>query len=286
MKDTWNPWHGCTKISEGCTNCYMYYLDAGRGKNGSDIYRVKSNFNLPLKKDKKGNYKIKSGEIIRVGMTSDFFLEEADPWRNEVWEIIKERNDVLFFILTKRPERIAKNLPSDWGNGYKNVWINVTAENQKRADERIPILLDLPSKYKGIVVAPLLEDIDIKKYLHSGKINSVIVGGENYGGARVCKYDWVENIFVQCVNTNTSFNFFETGTFFEKDGKRFIIPKEKQEFQALQSGLKFLGEPIYFTYQDEEAFISYDILEKFFSSEKVIKCYNCTDRKCSKCSSY
>lgn len=82
MKDIWNPWHGCIKISEGCENCYMYFLDKSRNLNGSDIYKVKTNFNLPLKKDRQGNYKIKSGEIIRVCMTSDFFLEEADNWRN------------------------------------------------------------------------------------------------------------------------------------------------------------------------------------------------------------
>lgn len=77
MHDIWNPWHGCVHISPGCANCYMYTLDQQRGKSGADIYRT-NNFNYPLQRDRYGNYKIKSGELIRVCMTSDFFLEEAE----------------------------------------------------------------------------------------------------------------------------------------------------------------------------------------------------------------
>ena len=73
MHDIWNPWHGCVKCSEGCKNCYMYYLDKVRGRDGSDIYRTKSGFTYPISKDRYGNYKVKSGEMLRVCMTSDFF---------------------------------------------------------------------------------------------------------------------------------------------------------------------------------------------------------------------
>jgi len=79
MHDIWNPWHGCKKCSEGCQNCYMYYLDGLRGQSGADIYRTKAGFRYPLSKDREGRYKVKSGEMIRVCMTSDFFLAEADP---------------------------------------------------------------------------------------------------------------------------------------------------------------------------------------------------------------
>ena len=73
MHDIWNPWHGCKKCSEGCQNCYMYFLDEQRGKNGADIYRTKSGFRYPLSKDRQGRYKVQSGEQLRVCMTSDFF---------------------------------------------------------------------------------------------------------------------------------------------------------------------------------------------------------------------
>ena len=88
LHDIWNPWHGCVKCSEGCQNCYMYFLDRMRDQNGAEIYKTKSGFSYPLQKDRAGHYKIQSGEQIRVCMTSDFFLEEADPWRVEAWGIM------------------------------------------------------------------------------------------------------------------------------------------------------------------------------------------------------
>lgn len=89
MHDIWNPWNGCMKCSEGCQNCYMYFLDRIRERSGADIYRTKAGFNYPLQKYRNGGYKIQSGELIRVCMTSDFFLEEADGWREEAWEIMR-----------------------------------------------------------------------------------------------------------------------------------------------------------------------------------------------------
>ena len=80
----------------------------------------------------------KSGELIRVCMTSDFFLPEADAWRAEAWNIMYARPDVKFFLLTKRPKRVYETLPPDFGDGWENIFFNVTCENQRRADERIP----------------------------------------------------------------------------------------------------------------------------------------------------
>ena len=170
MHDIWNPWHGCKKVSEGCQNCYMYFLDSQRNKDGSVIYRTQAGFNYPLSKDRNGRYKVQSGEMIRVCMTSDFFLEEADPWRPEAWEIMRQRPDVKFFLLTKRPQRAADHLPSDWGDGWENVMLNVSTENQRRADERIPILFSLPFKHKGIMCAPFIGRISIAPYLADGQI--------------------------------------------------------------------------------------------------------------------
>ena len=247
MHDIWNPWHGCIKKSEGCENCYMYFLDKIRGQDGSRIRKVDSNFEYPLKKDKYGRFKIKSGEMIRVCMTSDFFLEQADKWRSGAWSVMRRRPDVIFFLLTKRPERVLKCLPYDWGDGWENIFFNITAENQKRADERIPILLDLPFKHKGIMCAPLIGEISIKKYLKDQKIEQVICGGENYDGARVCKYDWVRKIYEECVEENVRFCFIETGTNFEKDGKIYKIKnKTEQSRQAYKSGLQFEGKELNF----------------------------------------
>lgn len=252
MHDIWNPWHGCKKISEGCKNCYMYALDDIRGGDGSKIYKVGNNFDYPLHKDRKGNYKIKSGEQIRICMTSDFFLEEADEWRKEAWEIIRQRPDVIFFILTKRPERVKENLPDWWGDGLENVFFNVTCENQKRADERIPILFELPFKHKGIMVAPFIGEVNIEKYLKEGIIEQVIAGGENYNGARPLKYEWIESLSNQCKRYNTTLAFIETGNIFIKNNKAYKIKNKPLQAQlAYKSGLSYQGKTMKFVLKDE-----------------------------------
>jgi len=247
MHDIWNPWHGCVKISEGCQNCYMYFLDRIRDKNGAEIYLTKTNFSYPLYRDRNGHYKVKSGELIRVCMSSDFFLEEADSWRSEAWQIIKRRSDVKFFLLTKRPQRIKACLPHDWEDGWENVFMNVTCENQKRADERIPILLDLPFKHKGIMTAPLIGPVSIEKHLQTGQIEQVIAGGENYNGARACNFDWVKTLRRECEKYDVTFCFIETGTNFIKDGKNFYLKKKYLQSQmAFKSGMNYAGKPIVF----------------------------------------
>ncbi|MBP3514994.1 MAG: DUF5131 family protein [Alphaproteobacteria bacterium] len=244
MHDIWNPWHGCIKKSEGCQNCYMYFLDRQRGGRGEHIYKVKNNFDYPLQKDKNGSYKVKSGEQLRVCMTSDFFLEEADAWRVDAWKIIRQRPDVVFFLLTKRPECVAANLPADWGEGWNNVFFNVTCENQRRADERIPLLLELPFKHKGIMVAPFIGPVSIRDYLPSGQIEQVIAGGENYDGSRPLDFAWVKNLYDECVAFNTTFCFIETGSCFVKDGRVYRIPdKGLQSRQAFKSALQYQGKP-------------------------------------------
>jgi protein gp37 len=216
-----------------------------RDKNGSDIYRTKEAFFYPLQKNKKGQYKIQSGELIRICMTSDFFLEEADEWRKEAWEIIYERSDVKFFLLTKRPQRIPSCLPSNWGDGWENVMLNVSCENQQRADERIPWLLNLPFKHKGIMCAPFIGEISIQSYLADGQIEQVICGGENYDGARPCHFDWVKKLRQECVSHQITFCFLETGTIFQKDGKTYHLPSKKiQSEMAYKSGMNFRGKPI------------------------------------------
>ena len=239
MMQIWNPWHGCCKYSEGCNHCYMYYLDAQRDRDGSKIYKTKTNFNLPLKKDRQGNYKIQSGTLLYVCMTSDFFLKEADIWRNEVWDMIRQRHDVTFWIQTKRAERIAEHLPEDWNDGWENVILCVTTENQKRADERLPILLDIPAKHKAFMCAPILSEIHAEKYLATGQFEKVLADGENYDGTRPCHYEWIKSLHDQCENEDVPFDFIGTGNIFIKDGKTYRIPKAYQRVQAQRSGLSY-----------------------------------------------
>lgn len=287
MHDIWNPWHGCIKKSEGCQYCYMYFLDKQRGGDGRRIYKVKNNFDYPLSKDKNGHYKIKSGEIIRVCMTSDFFLEEADEWRKDAWKIMQKRSDVAFMLITKRPERVASVLPPDWGNGYENVFLNITCENQKRADERIPILFALPFKHKGIMAAPFIGAVSLKNYLPAGQIEQVIAGGENYDGSRPLYYEWVKQLYDECVAADVTFCFLETGTNFVKDGKTYHLPSKRlQSVMAYKSGLQHIGKPIDFKLSSGEQGGLFDDDNKYvkFFGEQCQTCgYKICCNGCSKC---
>lgn len=233
----WNPWHGCRRISEGCEHCYMYFLDGKRGIDTSLVTRT-SNFDLPLQKNRHGEFKLKPGMHIYVGLSTDFFVEEADEWRPEVWRMMRRRSDIAFRLLTKRAHRIRECLPADWGEGYENVMLSVTCENQRRADERLPILVDIPAKHRGFMAAPFIGPVDAGRFLATGKIEEVLCGGENYDGARPCHYDWVKSLSDQCATYDVTFNFIETGTVFVKDNRTFHIPSKRiQSQQAHRSRL-------------------------------------------------
>ena len=238
-RNMWNPWHGCHKCSPGCKNCYVFFLDKIRDKDSNVISKNKTNFNLPLKKDRSGNFKIASGSEVATCFTSDFFLEEADAWRSEAWEIIKKRADVYFLICTKRPERILESLPSDWGEGYENVILTVTCENQQMAERRLPIFLEIPARRRFVFVAPILGKVSLDKFLESGKIDEVAVGGESYDFARECNFDWVKDIYFSCKKHSVAFDFHQTRSNFVVDGKRYKI-KHHDEYSQAKKAMKIL----------------------------------------------
>lgn len=232
---TWNPWHGCHKLSAGCRNCYVYRMDAKYEKESSIVAKT-SNYNLPVKKTRKKEYKLKIDDYVYTCLTSDFFIEEADNWRIDTWNMISLRSDLHFFIISKRIDRFRVNLPLDWGEGYDNVTVCCTCENQEMADYRLPIYLDLPIKHKRIICEPLLEKINISQYLNSS-IECVSVGGESGEDARICNFDWILDIRNQCIENNVNFNFHQTGAKFMKDGKTYNIKRELQMKQAKKANI-------------------------------------------------
>lgn len=286
LENIWNPWHGCRKVSEGCENCYMYYLDKTRDRDGSVIHKTKTGFRVPVSKNREGEYKIKSGELVNVCLTSDFFLAEADDWREDAWNMIRQRPDVKFFLLTKRPERIRDCLPADWGDGWENVMVSVSCENQKRADERISILLELPIKHKGIICAPLLDEISIDKYLLSGQIEEVFCGGENYEGARPCNYDWVLKLRNECVKNDVTFSWFGTGTVFIKGNKKYFLPdKNVQQKMVAKSGINFIGkEFVWKLYSEDGKLLTKEDLYKPVYRDRCSMCGSrATCKGCTNC---
>lgn len=203
---TWNPWHGCTKVSAGCKYCYMYRDKDRYGQDPTNVLRSLTKFNDPLK--------WKEGKLIFTCSWSDFFIEQADQWRNEAWEIIRKTPQHTYQILTKRPERIKDCLPDDWDEGYDNVWIGVSVENQQTATDRMHIMCTFEAQYIFLSIEPLLDQINLSG-IRSPSIDEreffplieafdwVIVGGESGNDTgdyryRECDIAWMEQIVFDC----------------------------------------------------------------------------------------
>ena len=237
----WNPWHGCHKISPGCLNCYVYRRDSSFGKDSSLVQKT-GEFDLPVRRNRFLDYKLQpQGEPVYTCMTSDFFVEEADAWRDAAWKMIRERNDLQFTIITKRIHRFLDCLPEDWGEGYEHVTICCTCENQEMADKRLPLLLQYPIWHRQIIHEPMLGPIDIADYLAEGRIEQVICGGESGDAARICDYAWVLSVREQCIQYGVPFFFKQTGARFRKDGRLYRIRRKDQEPQARKAGIDYAG---------------------------------------------
>lgn len=232
---SWNPWHGCHKKSEGCAHCYVYRTDSAHDRDPSVVVKTKA-FDLPLRKKRDGSFKIPPGDEVYTCFTSDFFVEDADEWRREAWAMIKARPDLVFIMTTKRIERFCVSLPDDWHDGYDNVVLAVTAENQRRADERLPLYMSLPLKHRIIICEPLLGHIDLSPYL-DGRVIKVVAGGESGNEARVCDYSWILSLREQCRAARTGFYFKQTGARFLKDGKLYRIRRPLQAQQAHRANI-------------------------------------------------
>lgn len=174
---------------------------------------------------------MEKGTLVYTCFTSDFLVEDADPWRQEAWDMIKERSDLHFFMITKRIDRLAACVPADWGAGYENVTLCCTIENQERAGYRLPIYREAPIRHKVIICEPLLSAIDLAPYLGDW-VEEVVVGGESGYEARPCHYEWVLAIRDQCATHKIDFTFRQTGARFVKEGKLYNINRRFQGAQA------------------------------------------------------
>lgn len=237
--EDWNPWHGCTKISPGCKYCYVYRQDEMYGSStAASVCRKNSDFDKPIKRKRDKSYKIPDNSIVFTCFTSDFLLKDADEWRPDCWRMMKKRSDCYFYFFTKRIDRLAGCLPDDWGEGYENVIVGCTIENQETADYRLPIFKSLPVKHKSIIIAPILDRIDISEYLDK-TIEEVSVGGESGNNARPCNYDWVIDLREQCIKADVPFRFHQTGARLIKDGKEYRIKRRFQHSQAHKAGIDY-----------------------------------------------
>lgn len=172
---------------------------------------------------------------MSVCFHSDFFLKEADDWRQEAWDIMRRRPDVRFLIPTKRIHRVRDCLPPDWNGGWPHVTIAVSVENQTEAEKRLPLFLNIPCRHRYIFAAPLLGELDLYPWLKSGGFQLVSVAGESGLEARPCDFQWMEKIFLDCRRTRTAFAIHQTGRYFVKDGRLYTIRKKDQFQQACKA---------------------------------------------------
>lgn len=207
---TVNFWHGCKKVSPGCKFCYMYRDKARYGQDPMKVVRsAPATFNAALK--------WAEPKRIFTCSWSDFFIDEADEWREAAWDIIRRTPQHSWQILTKRPERILDHLPADWGDGWENVWLGVSVESQKYAEERIPYLLDVPAQTKFLSCEPLLGPLDLTDlaYEHPGPewsgqnklVDWIITGGESGAKDKIrpAELDWFRSIRDQCQEAGVAY---------------------------------------------------------------------------------
>jgi protein gp37 len=237
---TWNPWQGCIKISQGCKNCYMYRDKERYGQDPRDVHRSSpATFNAPLRwqREVEQGRRRGQGRLIFTCSWSDWFIAEADAWRDEAWEIVRRCPNLIFQILTKRPERIADHLPPDWGDGYSNVWLGVSCEDQANAEHRVPVLLAVPAAVRFLSCEPLLSEIDLTRLSQSSGdvinglygwhefgsmrrvygVDWIICGGESgYAtgkyAARPCHVNWIRSIVAQCRAAGVSCHVKQLGS--------------------------------------------------------------------------
>ncbi len=149
-----------------------------------------------------------------------------------------DAKDLNFYMVTKRPERIADCLPPFWSELKERIYVCCTMENQRRADERLPIFQRMPIAHREIIVEPMLEKIDFHSSLNG--IDRITVGGESGIYARLCHYEWVLDVRRQCKEASIAFHFMQTGGNFYKDGKNYKLTHRLQIVQAARANINIL----------------------------------------------
>lgn len=251
IPESWNPVTGCTKISDGCKHCYAERMSKRlKGRFG---YPEDDPFRVTLHEDKlDAPLHWKKPRTVFVCSMGDLF-HEAVPFSyiTNAWNIMETANRHTFMVLTKRPDRMLDYLTSADGRfavrGYMrplpNLWLGVTAENQARADERIPLLLQCPAAVRFVSIEPMLSELDLRDPLYgypeqvsertyvtrdmamgaqdmslagmpmsndewaqtTPALDWIIVGAETGPGARPMDPDWARSVRDQCASAGVPF---------------------------------------------------------------------------------
>ena len=238
---TFNPWIGCTKVSPGCANCYAEAQAKFRGwakwgPGGKRKIKAESGWGEPLKWECQAS---ESGERLRVfcALLADVFEDrpELDAPRERLFDLILATPHLDWLLLTKRPNAMAdylcgdtmlgSRIPHAWGDGWPNVWLGTSVEDQERVKERIPVLLSIPGIVHWLSMEPLLGPVALRDYLYflrdarskpwpgGGRVSWVVVGGESGPHARPMHPSWVRSIQNECDAARAAFFFKQWGEY-------------------------------------------------------------------------
>ena len=239
---TFNPWIGCTKVSPACDHCYAEDWDkryeGGKHWGPKAPRRLTSaaNWNKPRQWNKVAEERGIRYRVFCASLADVFDNKAPEGARDRLWQLIRETPHLDWLLLTKRPQNIAKMLPADWDEGYRNVWLGTTVENQEEADRRIPHLLRVPAKVRFLSCEPLLGPVQLWTYddgdlygpgvIYYGSdtglyhdespegyddsrvgIHWVIAGGESGPNYRPASPDWFRGLRDQCLSAGVPFLF-------------------------------------------------------------------------------
>jgi protein gp37 len=261
---TFNTWWGCSRVSPACRFCYA---DTLAHRFGHDLWRRSgprkmlsdTNWKKPLKWNRDAERAGKPALVFCCSMADVFERHPADEVnaqldaaRARLWELIDETSWLRWQLLTKRIENVTDMVP--WGDNWPdNVWLGTSAEDQRRADERIPQLLMIPASVRFISAEPLLEAIDLTRiaYTDGGgthldvvhgkhgvpdlwavpaqRLSWVICGGESGAKARPMKLDWARSLRDQCTASGVPFFYKQRGGRTSTAGGRLLDGREWNE---------------------------------------------------------
>jgi len=225
---TWNPITGCTKISEGCLNCYAEKMAKRLNAMGQDKYRNSFKVTLhPNCLNEPLNWK--KPQVIFVCSMSDLFHKNVpDEYIKQVFEVMNKANWHTFQVLTKRSKRLAQLAPElNWTD---NIWMGVTVESQAQK-HRISDLTKIPAKIKYLSVEPMITPI---KPIPLKGINWVIVGGESGPGSRPIKEDWITYIRDKCFDSKVPFFFKQWGGTNKKEAGCLLQGEHWKQYPILK----------------------------------------------------
>lgn len=259
---TFNPWIGCTKVSPACDHCYAeaqasrYWpgeqLWAGNRKRTSE-----NNWRQPLKWNRQAaEFRAQHGRppmVFCASLADVFDNQVPEQWRRDLWALIDATPNLIWLLLTKRPQNIRKMLPANYIGltdrgwpAWPNVWFGTTVENQAEADRRIPHLLAAPAAKRFLSCEPLLGPVDLSSLMYhpcpnfadtmmdpetgayeccekcdyagigdEAAIDWVIAGGESGREARPSHPDWFRSLRDQCSAAGVPFLFKQWGEWIE-----------------------------------------------------------------------